>query len=56
MTLMHTAQPRLYLSSQSPRRRELLKQIGIHYEVLLLRNNPARQIDVDEVALLGEPP
>lgn len=49
-------QPRIYLASQSPRRRELLKQIGIHYEVFLLRNNPTRQVDVDEVALLGESP
>ncbi|MEQ1533003.1 MAG: septum formation inhibitor Maf [Sideroxydans sp.] len=49
-------QPRIYLASQSPRRRELLKQIGIHYEVFLLRNNPTRQVDVDEVALLGEAP
>lgn len=53
---MPPTQPRLYLASQSPRRRELLKQIGIYYEVLLLRNTPSRQVDVDEVALLGEAP
>ncbi|PJC03344.1 MAG: septum formation inhibitor Maf, partial [Gallionellales bacterium CG_4_9_14_0_8_um_filter_55_61] len=28
---------RIYLASQSPRRRELLKQIGINFELLLLR-------------------
>ncbi|MDH2916401.1 MAG: Maf family protein [Gallionella sp.] len=49
-------QSRIYLASQSPRRRELLKQIGIHYEMLLLRNNPERQVDVDEVVLLNETP
>lgn len=48
--------PRIYLASQSPRRRELLKQIGIRYEVLLLRNDPDRQVDVDEVELKDEPP
>lgn len=47
---------RICLASQSPRRRELLKQIGINFEVLLLRNDPLRQIDVDEVALPDEPP
>ncbi len=47
---------RIYLASQSPRRRELLKQIGINFEVLLLRNDALRQIDVDEVALPDEPP
>ena len=53
---MAITQPRIYLASQSPRRRELLKQIGIRFEVLLLRNDPRRQIDVDEVALHGEIP
>ncbi len=49
-------QPRICLASQSPRRRELLKQIGINFEVLLLRNDPLRQIDVDEVVLQNETP
>lgn len=49
-------QPRIYLASQSPRRRELLKQIGIHFEPLLLRNDSRRGIDVDEAALEGEKP
>lgn len=31
--------PYIYLASQSPRRRELLKQVGIHFEPLLLRSN-----------------
>ena len=53
---MSLNKPRLYLASQSPRRRELLKQIGIHFEPLLLRNDPRRGIDVDEIPLRGELP
>ena len=33
---------RVYLASQSPRRRELLKQIGVSFEVLPLRTLPGR--------------
>jgi septum formation protein len=47
--------PRIYLASQSPRRRELLKQIGVYYEMLLLRSDPRRQISVDETPLQDEP-
>jgi septum formation protein len=46
----------IYLASQSPRRRELLKQIGVHYEVLLLRNGLRREIGVDETPHDGEAP
>jgi septum formation protein len=49
-------QPRIYLASQSPRRRELLKQIGVHFEVLLLRCDPRRMVDVDETPVSDEPP
>ena len=45
---MSTIQSRIYLASQSPRRRELLKQIGVNFDMLLLRNDPRRKIDVDE--------
>lgn len=45
----------IYLASASPRRRELLKQIGVRFEVLLLRTHPSR-IDVDETPLSGEDP
>jgi len=44
---------RVYLASQSPRRRELLKQIGVSYEVLPLRSAPGRS-DVIEVPNSGE--
>lgn len=49
-------QPRIYLASQSPRRRELLKQIGINFELLLLRSDPRRDIDADETPKADEPP
>lgn len=45
---------RVYLASRSPRRRELLKQIGVDYELLLLREGPQRDVDVDETPLPGE--
>ncbi|OIR19241.1 Maf-like protein YhdE [mine drainage metagenome] len=48
--------PHIYLASQSPRRRELLKQIGVHYEVLLLRDDPRRFVQVDETPHDGESP
>ena len=41
-------QPRIYLASQSPRRRELLKQIGVNLGVLLLRTDFGRTLEVDE--------
>jgi septum formation protein len=49
-------QPRIYLASQSPRRRELLKQIGVSFEMLLLRSDPRRNLEVDETPHAGEPP
>lgn len=48
--------PRIYLASQSPRRRDLLKQIGVNYEMLLLRSDPRRNVDVDETPHAGELP
>ncbi len=45
----------IYLASRSPRRRELLKQIGVRFETLLVRLAPPRGADVDEVQHEGEP-
>lgn len=45
--------PRIYLASRSPRRRELLRQIGVRHEILLLRESAYRS-DVDESPLTGE--
>ena len=42
----------IYLASRSPRRRELLQQIGIAFDELLAHANPA--VDVDETPLAGE--
>jgi len=50
------SQPRIYLASRSPRRRELLKQIGIRFEMLLLRADSCRAVDVDETPLVDELP
>ena len=44
---------RIYLASQSPRRRELLKQIGVAFDVLPLRAGPGR-LDVVETPSVGE--
>ena len=39
---------RIYLASQSPRYRDSLKQIGVSFELLLLRNDPRREFVLDE--------
>jgi MAF protein len=46
---------RIYLASRSPRRRELLAQMGINYDVLLLREANGRR-DVDETPKENELP
>ncbi|MBI5626545.1 MAG: septum formation inhibitor Maf [Nitrosomonadales bacterium] len=53
---MKIIKPRIYLASQSPRRRELLKQIGVNFEMLLLRSDPRRNVDVDEIPHADEQP
>ena len=44
----------IYLASQSPRRAELLKQIGISSHTLLLRDDPRHLAEVDETPLINE--
>jgi septum formation protein len=46
----------VYLASRSLRRRDLLKQIGVSFELLLLREAPGRAPDFDEAQLPVEPP
>ena len=47
--------PRIYLASKSPRRRELLRQIGVHFDVLTFRSGTrGEDADVDETPLPGE--
>lgn len=47
---------KIYLASRSPRRRELLAQIGVGFDLLLLRDDLSRGNDVDESPLPGENP
>ena len=49
-------EPRIYLASRSPRRRELLRQIGVRFDLLLFREAPRCDADVSEESLPGEPP
>jgi septum formation protein len=53
---MSVSDKRIYLASRSPRRRELLKQIGVQFELLLLREDLRRGPDVDETPLPEESP
>ncbi len=48
--------PRIYLASKSPRRRELLTQIGVRFEVLMFRAPPREDPSTDETPLPGEAP
>jgi septum formation protein len=45
---------RIYLASRSPRRQELLRQIGVDFEELRLREAPGRDPDIVEGARDGE--
>ncbi len=45
---------KIYLASKSPRRRELLRQIGIEFELLLLRDHTPRGPEVTEAVLPNE--
>lgn len=45
---------KIYLASKSPRRSELLRQVGIDFEVLRLREAAPRGPDVTELVLPGE--
>jgi len=46
----------IYLASRSARRRDLLKQMGVNFEMLLLREGAGRDADFDESELPGETP
>ena len=53
---MLSSLPRIYLASRSSRRRELLKQIGVPFEVLLFREHGLRGRDLDEAPHESEAP
>ena len=47
---------RLYLASRSPRRRELLHQIGIEFDTVLFRDGTRADSETDETPFAGEDP
>ncbi|MCK9984925.1 MAG: septum formation protein [Azoarcus sp.] len=52
---MSNLQARIYLASRSPRRRELLRQIGVHFDLLVFRGTErGADADVDETPLPDE--
>ncbi len=53
---MTTLEPRIYLASQSPRRRELLTQIGVRFDLLLFRGDSRVDPEACEDVLPGELP
>ena len=53
---MAVADQKIYLASKSPRRRELLRQIGIEFEILMLREGDVRDGAVSEIVLPGDAP
>ncbi len=53
---MISLEPRIYLASRSPRRRELLTQIGVRFELLMFRGIPREDPAVDETVLPQESP
>lgn len=51
---MRPSDHKIYLASKSARRRELLRQIGVEFELLLLRDQGPRGPEVSEEVLPGE--
>ncbi len=49
-------EPRIHLASQSPRRRELLTQVGVRFDLLLFRTGVRADPQTDETPLPGEAP
>jgi septum formation protein len=53
---MKPTDQKIYLASKSPRRRELLRQIGVEFELLMLRDHTSRGPEVSEEVIPGETP
>jgi septum formation protein len=51
-----TERPSVYLASKSARRQELLRQLGVEFTQLLMREAPGRKRDIIEIPLEGELP
>jgi len=47
--------PAVYLASKSPRREDLLRQLGVEFTSLRLRESTGRELDIIEVARDAEP-
>lgn len=53
---MSQLEPRIYLASRSPRRRELLNQIGVRFDLMLFRDGARGDPETSEDVLPGETP
>lgn len=53
---MPSLEKHIYLASRSARRRDLLKQMGVNFEMLLLREGAGRDADFDESQISNELP
>ncbi len=51
---MTQVESRIYLASRSPRRRELLHQIGVRFDLMVFRAPPRDDPEVNEAILSGE--
>lgn len=49
-----TRAARIHLASRSPRRRELLTQVGIAFDLIAFRNPPREDPEIDETPFPGE--
>jgi len=56
MSMIAIPERGIYLASRSPRRRELLAQVGVRFEPLLFREGSRQDADTDESELPGEEP
>lgn len=54
ISFINQRNPRLYLASRSPRRRELLTQIGVQFDTIVFRDPPREDKELDETPLAGE--
>ena len=50
------ARPSVYLASKSPRRQELLRQLGVDFTQILMREAAGRKRDIVEIPRRYEPP
>jgi septum formation protein len=55
-TQVPSLEKHIYLASRSARRRDLLKQMGVNFEMLLLREGSGRDADFDESVRTNEMP